>query len=58
MELHNAKEATGIRKILSHDIRMTKNPQTTLWIFKDFHELIQIQSPTRTFAQKFYQWWQ
>ena len=39
MELHDAQEAMGIRKILAHDIRMKKNPQTkedTLWIFKQF----------------------
>ena len=59
MELHNAEEAMGIRKILAHDIRMKKNSQTkedTLWIFKDFHGVIQVQSPTRTPARKFYQW--
>ena len=40
MELHDAEEAMGIRKILAHDIKMKKNPQTkddTVWIFKDFH---------------------
>ena len=39
MELHDAQEAMGIRKILAHDIRMKKNPQTkedTFWIFKEF----------------------
>ena len=28
MELYDAEEAVGIRKILAHKIRMTKNPQT------------------------------
>ena len=38
MELHDADESMGIRKILAHDIRMEKNhkPRRTLselWIF-------------------------
>ena len=59
MELHNAEEAMGIRKILAHDIRMKKNPQTkedTLWIFNDFLGVVQVQSPSWTPARKFYQW--
>ena len=28
MELNDAEEAMGIRKILPHDIRMKRNPQT------------------------------
>ena len=28
MELHDAEESMAIRKILAHDIRMKKNPQT------------------------------
>ena len=39
MELHDAKEAIGIRKILAHYI-MKKNPQSkedTFCIFKGFH---------------------
>ena len=51
MELHNVEEAMGIRKILAYDIRMKKNPQTkedTFWIFTDFHEVLQVQSPTCT----------
>ena len=59
MELHNAEEAMGIRKILAHDIRMKKNPQTkgdTLWIFNDFLEVVQVQSPSWTPARRFYQW--
>ena len=28
MELHDAEKSMGIRKILAHDIRMEKNPQT------------------------------
>ena len=42
----------GIRKMLAHDIRMKRNPQTkedTLWIFKDFHG---VMHP----AWKFSQW--
>ena len=40
MELHDAEEAMGIRKILTYDIRMKKNPQSkedTFCIFKGFH---------------------
>ena len=58
MQLHDAEEAIGIRKILAHDIRMKRNPQTkedTFWIFKDFHGLIRVQSSTCTTAWKFYQ---
>ena len=49
----------GMRKILAHDIRMQKNPQTKLdpfWIFTDFHGVKRIQSPNCTPAQKFNQW--
>ena len=38
-----------IRKILAHDIRMKKNPHTkedTLWIFKDFHDVMRVHSVT------------
>ena len=59
MELHDAEEAMGIRKILAHDIRMKKNPQTkesTFWISKDFHGVMRVQSSTCTPARKFYQW--
>ena len=55
MELYNAKEAREIRKILAHDIGMKKNPQTkedTLWTFKDFHGVMQVQTPTKTPARK------
>ena len=41
----------GIRKILAHDIRMQKNPQTeenTFWIFTYFHGVMRVQSPTCT----------
>ena len=58
MELHDAEEAIGIRKILAHDIRMKRNPETkveTFWIFKDFHRVIRVQSSTCTPAWKFYQ---
>ena len=59
MEQHDAEESMAIRKILAYDIRMKKNPQTkedTLWIFKDFHGVIRVQSPTWNPAWKFYQW--
>ena len=49
MERHNVEEAMVIRKILAHDIRMKKNPQTkkdTLWIFKDFHDVMRVYSVT------------
>ena len=58
MELHDAEESMGIRKILAHDIRMKKNPQTkedTFWIM-DFYGVMRVQSPTCTPAQKFHQW--
>ena len=57
IELHNVEEAVWIR--LAHDIRMKKDPQTkkdTLSIFKDFHGVMWVQSPTWTPARKFYQW--
>ena len=46
-----------IRKILAHDIDMRKNPQNkedNIWIFKYFHGVMRVQSPTP--ARKFYQW--
>ena len=58
MQLHDAEEAIGMRKILAHDMKMKKNPQTkedTFWIFTDFHGFIRIQSPTCTTARKFNQ---
>ena len=59
MELHDAEETMGRRKILAHDIRMKKNPQTkedTFWIFTDVHGVMRVQSPTCTPARKFHQW--
>ena len=59
MQLHDAEEAIGMRKILAHDMKMKKNPQTkedTFWIFTDFHEVMRVQSPTCTPARKFHQW--
>ena len=44
MELHDAEEVMGIRKILAHDIMMKKNPQikeNTFWIFTDFLGVIE-----------------
>ena len=58
MELHDAEKSMGIRKILAHDIRMEKNPQTkenTFWV-ADFYEVMRVQSPTSTPARKFHQW--
>ena len=58
MGLHDAKEANGMRKILAHDVRMKKNPQTkedTLWIFTDFHGVMRVQSQTCTPSRKFHQ---
>ena len=49
MELHDAEEAMGMRKILAHNIRMKKNPQTkedTFWILTDFHGIMRVQSST------------
>ena len=55
----NTEEAIRMRKILPHDIRMQKNPQTKegiSWIFTDFHGVMLVQSPTCTAAQKFHHW--
>ena len=52
-------EGLGMRKILSHGIRMQKNPQTRAgisWIFTYFHGIMRVQSPTCTPARKFHQW--
>ena len=57
MELHDAEESMGIRKILAHDIRMKKNPQTkedTFWI-ADFYGVMLVQSPTCIPTRKFHQ---
>ena len=46
----------GMRKVLAHDIRMQKNPQTkweTFSIFADFHGDARVQSPTCTAARNF-----
>ena len=45
MELHDAEEAMGMRKILAHDTRMKKNPQTkedTFWIFTDIQGVMRV----------------
>ena len=50
MELHDAEESMAIRKILAHDIRMKKNPQTkdnTFWS-ADFCGVMRAQSLTCT----------
>ena len=57
MELYDAEEAMRIRKILAHEIRVKKNPQTkedTFWIFKDFHGVMLFQSLIGTLARKFF----
>ena len=60
MELNDPEEAMGIRKVLAHDIRLKKNPQVkedTFWgFFTDFHEVMLVQSPACTPAQKLHQW--
>ena len=58
MELHDPEESMAIRKILAHNIRMKKNPQTkenTFWI-ADLYGVMRAQSPTCTIARKFHQW--
>ena len=57
MELHDPEEPMAIRKILTRDIRMKKNPQTkedTFWI-AIFYGFIRVQSSTCTPARKFHQ---
>ena len=58
MELHNAEEAMGIRKILAHDIRMKKNPKSKedTRLFQDIRRVMRVQSSTWIPAWKFYQW--
>ena len=54
MELHDAEEAMGMRKILAHDTRMKKNPQTkegTFWIADFYGCGTKVQ-----LARKFHQW--
>ena len=58
MELHDAEESMAIRKILTYNIRMKKDPQTkqnTFWI-ADFYGGMRAQSPTCTPARKYHQW--
>ena len=49
----------GIGKILAHDIRIQKNPQTKdntfLLIFTDFHGVMRVQNPTYTLARKLHE---
>ena len=48
-----------MRKILAHDIRMQKNPQTkedTFQIFTGFHGVMRVQRPTCIPARKIHQW--
>ena len=58
MKLHDAEESMTIRKILAHDIRMKKKPQTkedAFWI-ADFYGVMRAQGPTCTSARQFHQW--
>ena len=55
MELHDAEESMAIRKILAHDIRMKKNPQTkeeTFWV-ADFYGVMRAQIQL---TREFHQW--
>ena len=55
MELHDAEEPMAFRKILAHDIRMKKNPQTkeeTFWV-ADFYRVMRAQIQL---TRKFHQW--
>ena len=50
MKLHDAEESLAIRKILTDNIRMKKNPQTkedTFWT-ADFYGVMPAQTPTCT----------
>ena len=52
-------EGTGMRRILAQGIRIQKNPQSRqniFWIFKDYHGITGVQSPTCTPRLKFHQW--
>ena len=52
-------EGLGMRKILAHGIRIGNDPKTSaniFWVFKDFHGVMRVQSPTCTPARKFHQW--
>ena len=45
MELHDAEQAMGMRKILAHDVRMKEKTQTkdnTFWIFTDFNGVMRV----------------
>ena len=45
MELHDAEEAIGMRKILADDMTMKKNPETkeeTFCFFTDFHGVTRV----------------
>ena len=57
--IYQLPEGLGMRKILGHDIRIEKNPQTRadiFCIFTDLHGVVQVPSPTYTLAQKDHQW--
>ena len=57
--IYELSEGLGMRKILGHGTRMQKNPQNRedgFLIFRDFHGVMRVQSPTCTSAQKFHQW--
>ena len=49
--IYKLPECLGMRRILAHDTRIEKNPQTRKdisWIFTDFHGVMLVQSPTYT----------
>ena len=55
--MDHAEEVMGMRKILAHDIRMKKNPQSkedTFWTFWNFLELcvskVQLAPPQGNFV--------
>ena len=51
-------ESLEMRKISAHPIGIQKNPYTredVFWIFRNFHRVMQVQSPTCTTARKFHQ---
>ena len=59
--IYQLTEGLEMRKILTHRLRMQKNSQTRadiLWIFTDFHRVMQVQNPSCKTARKFPQWCQ
>ena len=59
MELRDAEEAIGMKKILAHDMRMKKNPQTkenTFLIFADFHGVMRSKVQLAPLHGNFINW--